>query len=45
MGFRAQWTPGQIPVQGAGLFRQEAQAGSRFILSDSQAVEKQFVLK
>lgn len=45
VGFRAQRTPGQIQVQGAGLFRQEVQAGSRFILSDSQAVEKQFALK
>ena len=45
VGFRAQRTPGQIQVQGAGLFRQEVQAGSRFILYNSQAVEKQFVLK
>lgn len=26
VGFRAQRTPGQIQVPGAGLFRQEAQA-------------------
>lgn len=45
MGFRAQRTPGQMQVQGAGLFRQDVQAGSRFILSDSQAGDKQFVLK